>query len=489
MVANYGPRTSSCASTDDHWPGYAASVWGGECAADGTIILALGDVKTCTITNDDVAPTLTVINTVINDNGGTAEAGYWLMGVAGENVSATGFPGVEAPGVTVTLLPGTFSVNESGGSPSYHKTFSAGCAGIITLGESITCIISNNDIGPRLTVIKAVVNDNGGDAVASDWSMDISGANVSNTGFNGAESGIAITLNAGAYNVSESGGPSGYAMTRSAGCSGGIGLGDVVICTITGDDIPPQLTVTMKVLNDSGGSAVAGDWDMDIFGDNVSSTGFNGTEAGVGITLDAGAYSVSESGGPPGYAMSFSADCSGVIGLGEDLSCTVTNDDIAPNVPTLTVIKLVVNDDGGSAVAGDWKMDISGANVSSTGFVGVESGVTVSLDAGAYNISESGGPSGYAMTLSADCSGHISAGDVLTCTVTSDDIASNVPTLTVTNTVINDDGGSAAASDWNMDISGENVSNTGFAGAESGFTITLARCSARAHTSSTSTKR
>ena len=218
---------------------------------------------------------------------------------------------------------------------------------------------------------------------------------------------------------------------------------------------------------------MAGDWDMDIFGDNVSSTGFNGTEAGVGITLDAGAYSVSESGGPPGYAMSFSADCSGVIGLGEDLSCTVTNDDIAPNVPTLTVIKLVVNDDGGSAVAGDWKMDISGANVSSTGFVGVESGVTVSLDAGAYNISESGGPSGYAMTLSADCSGHISAGDVLTCTVTSDDIASNVPTLTVTNTVINDDGGSAAASDWNMDISGENVSNTGFAGAESGFTITL----------------
>jgi hypothetical protein len=32
------------------------SVIGGNCATDGTITLALGDVKTCTITNDDIAP-------------------------------------------------------------------------------------------------------------------------------------------------------------------------------------------------------------------------------------------------------------------------------------------------------------------------------------------------------------------------------------------------------------------------------------------------
>jgi hypothetical protein len=35
--------------------GYTASIWGGDCAADGTITLLPGDVKTCTITNDDVA--------------------------------------------------------------------------------------------------------------------------------------------------------------------------------------------------------------------------------------------------------------------------------------------------------------------------------------------------------------------------------------------------------------------------------------------------
>ena len=45
--------------------------WGGDCAANGTVTFALGENKTCTITNDDMAPKLTLVKTVINDNGGT----------------------------------------------------------------------------------------------------------------------------------------------------------------------------------------------------------------------------------------------------------------------------------------------------------------------------------------------------------------------------------------------------------------------------------
>ena len=55
----------------DRADGYAASDWGGDCAADGTITLLPGDDKTCTITNDDIAPKLTLVKTVVNDNGGT----------------------------------------------------------------------------------------------------------------------------------------------------------------------------------------------------------------------------------------------------------------------------------------------------------------------------------------------------------------------------------------------------------------------------------
>ena len=47
--------------------GYAASY-----SADCTGTIAIGETKTCTVTNDDIAPTLTVIKHVINDNGGTA---------------------------------------------------------------------------------------------------------------------------------------------------------------------------------------------------------------------------------------------------------------------------------------------------------------------------------------------------------------------------------------------------------------------------------
>ncbi|PIR77294.1 MAG: hypothetical protein COU30_03260, partial [Candidatus Magasanikbacteria bacterium CG10_big_fil_rev_8_21_14_0_10_38_6] len=46
--------------------GYTAAI-GGDCAADGTITLALGDVKTCTITNDDITP---VVVPPISSGGG-----------------------------------------------------------------------------------------------------------------------------------------------------------------------------------------------------------------------------------------------------------------------------------------------------------------------------------------------------------------------------------------------------------------------------------
>ena len=37
----------------------------------GSVNLQAGDNKTCTINNDDIAPTLTLIKTITNDNGGT----------------------------------------------------------------------------------------------------------------------------------------------------------------------------------------------------------------------------------------------------------------------------------------------------------------------------------------------------------------------------------------------------------------------------------
>src|SRR5207244_230919 len=71
-------------------PCYAASAWGGDCTRNGTITLALGDNKTCTITNDDKAPTLTLIKTVINDNGGTKQVSNFPLFVNGSPVTSGG---------------------------------------------------------------------------------------------------------------------------------------------------------------------------------------------------------------------------------------------------------------------------------------------------------------------------------------------------------------------------------------------------------------
>ncbi|MFA6397532.1 MAG: ice-binding family protein [Candidatus Paceibacterota bacterium] len=92
---------------------------------------------------------------------------------------------------------------------------------------------------------------------------------------------------------------------------------------------------------------------------------------------------------------------------------------------TLHVIKHVVNNNGGSTLAPASTITVSGTtNISPSSFAGDELGTTVLLDAGSYSVDE-GAHVGYTNSLSADCSGTITAGGDKTCTITNDDIASN----------------------------------------------------------------
>ena len=90
-----------------------------------------------------------------------------------------------------------------------------------------------------------------------------------------------------------------------------------------------------------------------------------------GATFDAGTYDLSET-GPAGYTASAWVCVGGTqdgsdtvtVGLGESATCTITNDDHAPS---LTLVKVVVNDNGGTAVATDWTLTATGP----TGFTGL----------------------------------------------------------------------------------------------------------------------
>src|SRR5205814_4645380 len=110
------------------------------------------------------------------------------------------------------------------------------------LGQSATCTITNNDNAPALHLRKVVTNDNGGTAVATDWTLTATGP----TGISGTtpvDSGS--TFSAGTYALSESG-PTGYTASSWV-CVGGtqstnhisLTIGQSATCTITNDDIAP----------------------------------------------------------------------------------------------------------------------------------------------------------------------------------------------------------------------------------------------------------
>ncbi len=188
----------------------------------------------------------------------------------------------------------------------------------------------------QLTVIKHVVTDNGGTSAASAWTMNVSATNPSQTSFGGSESGTTITVQPGAFSVTESGGDAGYAQTSAVGCTGTIAAGDSKTCIITNDDIAPTLNVIKHVVNNNGGSALASAWTMNVTATNPSWASFPGSEIGTTITINAGSFSVSESGGVAGYTQTSAVGCIGTIALGESKTCTFVNDDIPPPAAFVT---------------------------------------------------------------------------------------------------------------------------------------------------------
>jgi hypothetical protein len=119
--------------------GYTAVI-GGDCASNGTITLGYGDVRTCTITNNDQAATLIVKKIVVNNNGGTKVASNFSFSVnSGSPVS------FEADAQNnLTVNEGTYTVAESTVS-GYTASYSNCTNVFVAKGGSATCTITNDD--------------------------------------------------------------------------------------------------------------------------------------------------------------------------------------------------------------------------------------------------------------------------------------------------------------------------------------------------------
>lgn len=432
------------AVTEDALNGYT-STWtcSNQTAGAGTSInlsLASEQNLTCTFRNTRDTGTITVHKNVDTNGDGLVDetnVSTWTWDILGGTQNI-------ATGQTKTLVTGNYTISEDQ-KANYH-VIGLVCNGVdlgatesttinLTKGASIDCTFTNSRDTGTLIVYKQVQNTHGGDALASDFQIHVkhNGVDVGNSPAAGNSTvGTTYVLPTGSYSISEDTLPNGYIQ---AGIICGtqptdtatVTFNQTIVCTVYNTDVAPTITLIKNVVNNNGGTADANDFGLTI--------GAVPAVSGVAYEVLANTpYALNES-GLTGYQFvsltgaGCPAQLGGTVTLneGDHITCTITNDDIAPQ---LTVIKHVINNNGRTNVAADFTMNVTGTNVSDDSFSGDESGTTVTLDAGAYSVDEEAF-AGYAKTLGDNCSGTIAVGEHKTCTITNDDIVTD---LSVTKT-------------------------------------------------------
>ena len=196
--------------------------------------VANGGTQTCTITNDDVAGTLIVKKTVINDNGGTMKATDFKFKLDGGAAVAFLQDGGNtlAGKNTLSVSAGPHSVVEDAlPIAGYTTTYDDGCSDVTlrTVGRRRARSPTTTSPG-TLIVKKVVVNDNGGTMKATDFKFKLDGgAAVAfvQDGGNTLAGKNTLSVSAGPHSVVEDALPiAGYTTSYDAGCSGAVANGE-----------------------------------------------------------------------------------------------------------------------------------------------------------------------------------------------------------------------------------------------------------------------
>ena len=336
---------------------------------------------------------------------------------------------------------------------------------------------------PTLRVITAVTNDAGGTRTAAGFTVHVrqGAADVTGSPQAGSAAGTTYTLAAGGTYVVDADAVAGYTegITGTCAANGSITLAEAqnATCTVTEGDIAPTLRVITQVVNDDGGTLDPGNFTARVTG---TATNFSapGTANGTLYTLVAARrYTISVD-TVSGYAAAVTGSCAAdgtiTLALAQNLTCTITLDDGAPE---LTVVTNVVNDNGGTATAASFPVHVRSGAVDVVGSPKPGSAGTVyPLAAGTYRIAADTG-AGYTAALSGDCApdGSVTltvgaSGQV--CTLTLNDVA---PALTVVTKVVNDSGGTRGPAAFTVHVrrGSTDVGGSPRAGSASGTRYTL----------------
>jgi len=390
------------------------SVISGDCATNGTITLALGETKECTITNTNSSTPTTYFMAIV------------IGGIGTGTVTSDENPPKINCGADCNEWYTSGTVVTLTATPNLGSTFAGwtgqGCTGtglcIVTMDQARTFIATfDPTTPPPPTPFTLTVNKAGtGTGTVASTPVGISCGADCNEVYN---SGTVVTLTA-----TESGG-STFTGWSGSGCSG-VGTCIVTmdadkIVTATFDPITPPATLTVnKVLIPSND---LGQFNLQIDG-TTAGTGANvgngGTTGAVDVSL--GWHSVDETAGIgtdlSDYVYSINDDCNSEwqvnVTSGSAKVCTITNQRAAK----LIVVKSVINTTG-TKVPSDFPLYVE--NLAGGPDTLVFTGVEKAFAPGSYRVYEISDP-GYTGTINLDCaaSGNVTlvAGFTKVCTIT-----------------------------------------------------------------------
>lgn len=296
------------------------------------------------------------LRVIKNVQGGTSTPAMFTLRVQSNATSTLDvfFPG-SATGSDFSIGSGaSYNVTELS-APNYTASFSSQCSGTMPASGSRTCTVTNTFNGSTstpqasstLTIIK---NVSGGTASSSAFLIHLhkmvstSTVAVAGSPQMGSASGTAyMNLGSGTYHVTETGGPSNYALTYGGDCdsSGHVtltGASTTRSCTLTntftGTTTPTTTPMAMLTVNKVVSGSATSSSAFQIHVKNATSSmdvggsPSAGSATGTSYMLPFGSYVVSETGGA-GFSLAFSGDCnsSGMVTLSSTSSktCTLTN--------------------------------------------------------------------------------------------------------------------------------------------------------------------
>jgi hypothetical protein len=441
------------------------SITGDGCPAQlgGTVNLNEGQEITCTITNDDIAPTITLIKKVDSNHGGNAGVNDFGLTIGGTPVNS---------GQVLTVDANTlYALNEAGLSGyEFVSLTGKGCpaqlGGTVTLneGQDIICTIENQDLPAKITLTKVVQSNHGGNAVPDDFDPTIDGNVVLSGSTTEVDSNTLHTIDETVIPGYEFVSITGNQLCPAVlGGSVTLDEGQEISCTITNRDLPAHIILNKEIINDNGGNAQPNDFGIKIDGNVVQS--------GSNTEVDSNTVHTIDETGLSGYDFKeITGDqlCPAVLGgqvtlnEGQTIECTIVNDDQPAHI---TLIKEVTNNNGGTAGADDFGISIDGTPVTS--------GSTTDVNSNTGHTIDETGLAGYqfvSITGDAKCpsvlggSVTLNEGESITCTITNDDIQ---PKLTVTKVVVNNDGGTKTVENFPLFVDSTSVTS----GAQNGFNV------------------